>query len=164
MAGANDGYIYGLDTFKKGSTALGFISEDGIDWGGDKATFVKVHAAQVKTGPVKKIVQKQATNVLSFKMIQLIPDNCIAVIGGTKDNKGYTPPVSFSGIEDKFDIKCDSGHTIRIYKGSLSGEIRGKINGAEILGIDCELEMLAPDDGGALYKIFDPGVDPDAVV
>lgn len=155
----NDGFIYGLDEIKHKGVALGYISEDGIDWGGDKADTVKIYAAQVKGAPVKKITKKGATNTLTFKMIQLIGKNCAQVMGGAADADGsYTPPAKFDGVEGTLDIKCDSGHTVRIFNASLSGAIKGKISGGEVLSLDCEVEMLEPVGGGQLYKIFPPGV------
>lgn len=160
----NDGFIYGLDLFKFGGKELGYISEDGLEWGGDKPEKVKINAAQVKGGPVKVITKGNGTNVITFKLIQLLGQNCKDVMGGEVDDKGtYTPPLRVEDLEGAADIKCDSGHTIRIFRGNLSTKISGKISGGEVLGIDCEFEVLQPADGSAAYKIFSPGVDPDAV-
>lgn len=162
MANVNDGFIYGLDLLKFGEKELGYISEDGLEWGGDKAEKVKINAAQVKNGPVKIITKGTGTNVITFKLIQLIGANCKDVMGGEVDEDGtYTPPVKVENLEGKVDVKCDSGHTIRIFNGSLSAKPAGKISGSELFSIDCELEMLAPADGTAPYKIYAPGVNPD---
>lgn len=158
----NDGYISGLDSFKIGETALGDIHEDGIGFGGEKPGKVKVYAAQKKKGPAKVLDGKPGSTVLAFRLMQLDGTNCKAVLGGTvAANGAYTPPAKFSGIEGVFNIKCDSGHMIRIYKGSMSGMLGGKINSNETLTIDCEVEVME-DAAGKTWEIFPPGVDPDA--
>lgn len=157
----NDGFMYGLDVFTFKTKELGYISEEGLAWGGDKPEKVKINAAQVKTGPVKVITKNSGSQLISFKLIQLLGENCKVVMGGEVAADGsYTPPVKLSDLEGQADIKCDSGHTIRVYKGSLSAKPAGNINGSEVLALECEMEMLVPDDGGPLYKIFAPGVTP----
>lgn len=161
----NDGFMYGLDVFTFNKKALGYISEEGLAWGGDKPEKVKINAAQIKSGPVKVITKNSGSQLITFKLIQLKAENCKDVMGGEAAADGsYTPPAKLVDIEGPADIKCDSGHTIRVYKGSLSAKPAGNINGSEVLALECELEMLVPDGGGALYKIFAPGVVPEAVV
>lgn len=159
----NDGFMYGLDVFTFNKKELGYISEEGLAWGGDKPEKVRINAAQVKSGPVKVITKNSGSQLITFKLIQLKAENCKDVMGGEAAADGtYTPPTKVTDIEAVADIKCDSGHTIRIYKGSLSAKPAGNINGSEVLALECELEMLVPDNGGALYKIFPPGVSPEA--
>ena len=71
MAQVNDGLTYGLDQFKFGEQVLGYISEEGLAWGGDKPEKVKINAAQIKGGPVKVITKNNGTNVITFKLIRL---------------------------------------------------------------------------------------------
>lgn len=159
----NDGLTYGLDKFTFNSKVLGYISEEGLAWGGDKPEKVKINAAQVKTGPVKVITKNNGTNLITFKLIQLKGENCKDVMGGEVSTDGvYTPPAKVADITGPADIKCDSGHTIRVFNGSLSAKPAGNINGSEVLAIECELEILAAADGGAAYKIYPPEVDPEA--
>ena len=161
----NDGFMYGLDSFIFNKKELGYISEEGLAWGGDKPEKVKINAAQVKTGPVKVITKNSGSQLITFKLIQLIATNCKDVMGGEAAADGsYTPPAKLVDLEGEADIKCDSGHTIRVFKGSLSAKPSGNINGSELLAFECELEMLVPADGGAPYKIFPPGVEPTDVV
>lgn len=151
-------YIYGLAKLNHEEKSLGYVTEDGVDWGGESAQKRQVFAAQIKSAPVLSRVTKKATNILKFKMFQLNGDNCKAVMGGSTNAKGsYLPPEDIPTIAGKFDIETDSGHTIRIYNGQLNGDVRGKINGADELGIDCELEMLRPANNGRAYMIFAPG-------
>lgn len=161
----NDGLTYGLDQFTFNGKVLGYISEEGLAWGGDKPEKVKINAAQVKTGPVKVITKNNGTNVITFKLIQLKGENCKDVMGGEVAADGtYTPPVKITDLTGPAEIKCDSGHTISISNGSLSAKISGNINGSELLAIECELELLAATDGGAAYKILPPQSEPGEVI
>ena len=163
MEKVNDGFIYGLDSFVFNKKALGYISEEGLAWGGDKPEKVKINAAQIKSGPVKVITKNSGSQLFTFKLIELKGENCKDVMGGEVAADGsYTPPAKLVDLEGMADIKCNSGHTIRVYKGSLSAKPAGNINGSEVLALECELEALAPDGGGAPYKIFAPGVVPPA--
>ena len=140
MAQINDGLTFGLDQFKFNNQVLGYISEEGLAWGGDKPEKVK----------------NNGTNVITFKLIQLDGPHCEAVMGGkTEANGTYTPPVAVN-LEGPAEILCTSGHAIRISKGSLSAKLSGNINGSEVLAIECELEILASADGGAGYTICPP--------
>ena len=72
MAQINDGLTFGLDQFKFNNQVLGYISEEGLAWGGDKPEKVKINATQVKSGPVKIIVKNNGTNVfVSVKVVYL---------------------------------------------------------------------------------------------
>lgn len=162
MEKVDDGFIYGLDVFVFSGKTLGYISDEGLAWGGDKPEKVKINAAQVKTGPVKIITKNSGSQLISFKLIQLLGENCQDVMGGEVAKDGsYTPPEKSVDLEGMADIKCDSGHTIRVFKGNLSAKPAGNINSSEVLAIECELEMVVPDGGGALYKVYPPGVEPE---
>lgn len=164
MEKANDGFIYGLDVFTFAKKELGYISDEGLNWGGDKPEKVKINAAQVKTGPVKIITKNSGTQLITFKLIQLLGANCKDVMGGEVAEDGsYTPPTKLTDLEGVADIKSDSGHTLRVFKGSLSAKPAGNINGSEVLSIECEMEMLVPDNGGPLYKLYPPGVTPEVI-
>lgn len=138
MAQINDGLTFGLDQFKFNNQVLGYISEEALAWGGDKPEKVKINAAQVKSGPVKIIVKNNGTNVITFKLIQLDGAHCKDVMGGTVAADGtYTPPEKVEDLVGVADIKCASGHTIRVFNGSLSTKLSGNINGSEVLAILC---------------------------
>ena len=99
--------------------------------------------------------------MITFKLIQLDGAHCKDVMGGTVAADGtYTPPATVEDLVGVADIKCASGHTIRVFNGSLSAKLSGNINGSEVLAIECELEVLAPADGGAGYAIYPPAVTP----
>ena len=54
----NDGYMMLLDAIYFNGKKIGNVSDDGIDWGGDAAEYIKLFAAQVRNAPVKKIKKK----------------------------------------------------------------------------------------------------------
>ena len=63
-------FIYGLDSLTFMKKELGYISEEGLQWGGDKPEKVKINAAKVKTVPVKIITKNAGTQLDSVKLIQ----------------------------------------------------------------------------------------------
>ena len=148
-------FIYGLDEFKFNDVALGYISEDGLEWAGDKPEKVKINAAQVQSGPVKVITKGLGTNTITFKLIELDGKNCEGVLGGTYKNGEYTPPSSVEDKVGKVEIECTSGHVITIPNANLSAKPAGKISGGELFSIDCEVEILATENV-APYTITDP--------
>lgn len=153
MVYVNDGYIMLLDALYFGGKKLGNISSDGIDWGGDAPEYIKLYAAQVRTGPVKKIMKKGATNILKFNLIELLPQNCVDVMGGSVVGNGWKAPSDTVLLEDSVRIVSGTGQTIEVVKAGLSGVVRGKLGGDEALYVECELEVLTPSDGSSPFSI-----------
>lgn len=153
MVYTNDGYIMLLDAIQFNGVQIGNIAEDGIDWGGDAAEYLKLYAAQVRTGPVKKLLKKGATNVLKFNLIELLPRNCQTVMGGEVAGDAWKAPGDSVNLEGPAKIVCGTGQTIDIAKASLNGAVRGKLGGDEALHIECELEVLQPSDGSSPFTI-----------
>lgn len=151
----NDGYIMLLDALFFDGLRIGSVSDAGIDWGGDKAEYIKLYAAQVRSAPVKKIKKKDATNVLAFTLIELLPENCRAVMGGTVDGGRWDAPEEQISLEGPVKILAGTGQTIEIGKAALDAAVRGKLGGDSPLGIDCELEMVKPDKGGSPFSIYE---------
>lgn len=151
----NDGYIVLLDAVYFNGKKIGNISEDGIDWGGDAAEYLKIFAAQVRNAPVKKLKKKDATNMLKLRLIELIPQNCYDVMGGTVTGTKWEAPAESVMLAGPLKILCGTGQTIEIKSMTLDGNIRGKIGGDEPLGVDCELEMMSPADGSSPFSIDD---------
>lgn len=149
----NDGYIMLLDALFFNGLKMGCISDSGIDWGGDKAEYIKLYAAQVRSAPVKKIKKKDATNVLAFTLIELLPENCRAVMGGTVTGGRWDAPAEQVSLEGPVKILTGTGQTIKINKAALDAAVRGQLGGDNPLGIECELEMVKPDDGGSPFSI-----------
>lgn len=149
----NDGYIMLLDALYFAGVKVGNISEDGIDWGGDAPEYIKLHAAQVRTGPVKRIRKKGATNVLKFNMIEMLPKNCAMLMGGTVSGDGWKAASDNVSLEGPVKIVSGTGYTINVGKVSLDGVVRGKLGGDDPLHIETEMEVLQPTDGSAQFEI-----------
>ena len=134
----NTGAIYGVSSLKYNGSALGLISEDGMQPGGDSATKNRIWAAQKRNAP-------------------------FAVIKGTPGTKMWTfTLIEHKDVQGVFDIGCTTGHTIRIYNGLLTCNFANGINFSNVLGISCELEMQEAGENKPAYKIFAPGEVPPA--
>jgi hypothetical protein len=142
---------------------IGQVSEEGIEWGGEKAQYISLYSAQKRKAALKKIKKKDATNVFNYNIIELLPDNCAAVMGGEVIGTKWKAPDSSVTLEGELIILCGTGQTIRIARASLDAVIRGKLGGDDPLFIEVEQEMLEPLGGGSPYEIDDtvPFIDAD---
>lgn len=157
------GAIYGVKALKYNGTALGLISEDGMQPGGDAPSKTRVWAAQKRNAPFAVIKTTPGTKMWTFTLIELLAANMVQVMGGTADAQGnYTPPTDDKDIEGVFDIECTSGETIRIYNGVLTCNFANGINFSSVLGISCELEMQDAGEGKPAFKMFAAGQTPPA--
>ncbi len=153
MVTENDGFLMLLDAAYFNGVKLGYISEDGIEWGGDDAEYIRLNAAQKRDSPVKKIRRRAATNVLIFRLIELLPENCQTVMGGEIDGTKWDYPEETVTKEGSFKILTGTGQTILMHRTSMDGKIRGNLGGDQALGIDTEIEMLQPLDGTSPMSI-----------
>lgn len=153
----NDGYLALLDAVYFNGLRMGNLSEEGLSWGGQDAQKFQLFAAQVRSGAVKVVQTRSATNELTGKMIELLPDNCILLMGGTKneDTGAWEAPANMGVIEGPMKILCGTGQTVDIKNVSLSTSyIRGGLGGEQTLGIQFTMEILAPSDGSSPYSIY----------
>lgn len=163
MTKTNDGAIYGVTNIKYNGVALGLISEDGLQPGGEAPSKTRVWSAQKRNAPFAVIKSNPGVKMWSFVLIELLAKNMVQVMGGKEEEDGsYTPPTEDKEIEGVFDIETTSGHTLRINKGLLTCTFTNGINFGNVLGISCELEMQEAGEDPA-FKIFAPGVEPPAV-
>lgn len=159
----NTGAIYGVKDIKFNGKALGLISEEGLQPGGESPSKTRIWSAQKRNAPFAVIKSNPGTKVWTFTMIDLVASNMADIMGGTAEEDGtYTPPVEDKEVEGVFDIYTTSGHVLRIFNGFLTCNFSNGINFSNVLGVGCELEMQEAADGPA-YKIFPPGVEPPAV-
>lgn len=149
MAKENDGIVVLLDALVFNGKKIGYVSEDGMDWGGESAEYLRVWAAQKRNAPVKKLKKKAATNVITFNLIELRAQNCADVMGGDVEDEKWNFPSDSVMLEGPLKILSGTGQTIEIYKVSLDGAIRGTLGGDDPLRIECEMEMELPEDGGS---------------
>ena len=153
MGRQNDGIMMLLDAVYFNNKKVGLITEDGIDWGGNEAEFINVYAAQFRKAPVKKIKTKDATNLITFNMFELVPQNCADLLGGNVSGEKWDAPSESVSLEGPLSIKCGTGQTISIKNVSLDGSVRGGLGGEKKLGIECSMEMLTPADGGSPFSL-----------
>ena len=154
MAKENDGIITLLDALIFNGKKIGYISEDGLDWGGDAAEYIRIWAAQKRNAPVKKIKKKDATNVITFNLIELRPENCRDVMGGTVTEGRWDYPTGSVLLEGPARILSGTGQTIDIGNVSLDAAIRGTLGGDDPLRIECEMEMQQPAGGSSPLSIY----------
>ena len=149
-----DGILMLLDAVYFNGKKLGFITDKGIEWGGNDAEFISLMAAQKRNAPVKKIKKKEATNTLKYRMFELQAENCKDIMGGKVTGEKWSAPSESVSLEGELKILTGSGYTIAIQRASLDGVIRGQIGGSdEPIGIDVTQEILAPLTGGAPFSI-----------
>ena len=87
----NTGAIYGVSSLKYNGSALGLISEDGMQPGGDSPTKNRIWAAQKRNAPFAVIKGTPGTKMWTFTLIELLAENMVQVMGGTADGQGnYT--------------------------------------------------------------------------
>lgn len=153
MEKVNDGHIMLLDELVMGGKTIGLISQEGIDWGGDKPTYNKLFAAQRRGGPVKKVLATPGTNMFTFQMIQLLAENCVALAGGTATGDKWDAPSDVVTIEGPAQIKTGTGQLIDIKMLSLNAVVRGKLGNSGNLYLDCEAEVITPTDGTSPFSI-----------
>jgi hypothetical protein len=160
----NDGYIYGLSRLTFDGKVFGYIKDDGLSVGGDAPSKTLVRAAQAKNAVVKVLVTTPGSKKFTFNLIQLMGTSFKDVFGGSvdADTGDYTAPVAETVMEGDALIEFESGHVLEIAKASLVGSLAGAVSLSETLSINCEMEILTPDDGGAPFKIYPPGEYPPA--
>lgn len=161
----NDGLVYGLNELKVDGKTIGWLSDAGLQPAGTAASKTEIFAAQVKDGPIKTLKTNAGKKAFSGVLIQLVPQNLVDLIGGEYESqKGYMAPDNWELLNKKVDIKCDSGHTLRIFQADITGDdFANGVNSSNLLGIAFTIEIKKPADGPR-WQLFDPGVDPDAGV
>ena len=103
----------------------------------------------------KKIKKKDATNLLKFTLIELVPQNCKDVMGGEVNGTKWEAPSESVSLEGSLKILCGTGQTVEVKRMTLDGAVRGKIGGDDPLGIECEMEMMKPLDGSSPFSFDD---------
>ena len=144
------GYLMLLDAIYFAGKRIGNISDDGIEWSGDDAQTIELWAAQVRNSPVLDIETRAATNEIMGKLIELVPVNCVNIMGGKAAGDEWQMPTSSIRVEGEVKILTGTGQTILLKRASLrASKIRGGLGGENTLGIEFGLKMLAPLDGSS---------------
>jgi len=149
----NDGYMMLLDELIINGKTIGNISEEGVDWGGDKPTYNKLVAAQKRNGIVKKVLSNPGSDILTFQMIQLNAQNMVNVAGGTAVGEVWNAPSKKVLITGPASIKTGTGQSIVFKEVALGAEVRGKLGNSGNLYMDCEAEMISPSDDSSPFSI-----------
>lgn len=149
-----DGIHLLLDAVYFNGNKLGHISEQGVEWTGNDAEFLELHAAQVRNAAIKRILKKGATNTIKYTLIELLPEQLVATLGGSiTSTGGWEAPAQARSIEGELKILTGTGQTILIKRATLSAALRGSLGGDTPLGVSCTHDVLAPDDGSAPLSI-----------
>jgi len=153
--------LYGLDELLFNGDKLGYIEEDSFDWGGAKGETTPIRAAQKKGYPVAYLPKSNGTVNPTFDLIQFDYKNMAEIMGGgvKADARGkaigWKAPSNTVIVTGKFEIKTDSGQTIKIPNAMLSAYITGSLNLTSVSKIKCELNIMEPADGGEPFSIED---------
>lgn len=155
----NDGYMALLDAAYFAGQRIGSLSEEGLDVGGEDAQKLKIWSAQNRQAPVKTMQTRAATVELTAKMIELVPDACILIAGGSKnENGGWDAPADSITVEGPVKVLAGTGQTLSVKRAALTlGNLRGGLGGDKTLGLNFGLEILMPLDGSSPYSV-DPTV------
>lgn len=150
-----DGYLALLDAVYFAGMRLGNISEEGVEWGGEDAQSFEIWAAQIRATPVKELQTRAATNELTGKMIEMLPANCKALMGGTVDGDKWLAPANTQIVEGPLRILTGTGYTIEVPRATLRmAQIRGGLGGENLLGVNFGLKFLAPYDGSSPLAVY----------
>ena len=121
MPEKNTGAIYGVKALKYNGKALGLISEDGLQPGGDSPSKTRIWAAQKRNAPFAVLKSTPGTKTWTFTLIELSADNMIQVMGGTKESTGvYVPPTEDKDVQGVFDIE-----TVFLYPWAVTFDALG---------------------------------------
>lgn len=147
-------YVYGLKQLKFNNKVIGYINEEGVDWGGDEPSTVKIFAAQAPGAPAIELLDNPGSDVLTFDLIQLDAQSMANVMGGKVQTSTYTASATKEPIVGAFEILTHSGHKIAGGRASLIASVRGKIKGKELLTVRCQMTILSSGEAGP-YTISD---------
>lgn len=155
--------IYGIAKVTFCSKVIGYLDESGLTPAGSAPSYQDIYASQVKDGPVITLTTNPGKKAFSCNLIQMAAENLVDVIGGTKDaSGGWEPPEKWEKI-GVMDIKCDSGHTIRLYNAKVTGgDFANGLSSSNVLGLALNIEMLK-DASGKRMKIYNAGTEPEAI-
>lgn len=150
----NDGYLMLLDAVYFNGRRMGNISEEGLDWGGEDAQTVELWAAQIRTSPVLDIETRAATNEITGKMIEMVPQNCVDLMGGKVAGEEWQMPASSMRVEGDMRILTGTGKTVKLKRVSLrASKIRGGLGGEKRPRHRIRTE--GPGPAGRLFARFD---------
>jgi len=161
MGQLDDGYIFQLGNIYHNQKQIGYVSEEGLQAGGDAPSTTQIRAAQLGNAVVKTLVSTPGTNRFTFTLIQLLGENMKDVFGGTVSPNGdYAAPRVQAPIEGPLLVEAESGHKLIARKTSLTANFANSVSLSNTLAIACTVEILTPEEGEP-FKILAPGTTED---
>lgn len=137
---ALDGIVLLLAEVEFDGKVLGHITEEGVEWGGTEPEYTTVTSAQTRT-VVKRVLKKAGTDEMTFRMFELLPQNCVDVMGGIATLDKYEAPITPVIKEGSAKITTVTGQVITIPKATLTGAHRGSIGGDDPLSVQSMLTI-----------------------
>lgn len=151
----HDGYIYGVAALEFQGKDIGAIAEEGLAWGGEKATTVAVRSAQRPSYPVKILKSSSGSKVITGKLIELRPEALKHIFGGEITGNKWSAPAEEALKEGPFSIRTLDGSTIAEGRCSLLAQFGGNLKHDEVLHVDFELTIIS--DGSKAPMSIDFG-------
>lgn len=149
------GYLALLDAVNFKGRLIGYLSDDGLEFGGSDAQTFELWAAQLRSAPVDEMETRAATVEVSGKMIELVPQNLVAIAGGTITDEKWSAPASSIIQEGPLKILTGTGGTIDMNRVKLRvTPLRGGLGGENTVGMNIMFKMVMPKDGSAPYSIY----------
>ena len=102
-------FIYSLDKFIFKGSEFGYISEEGLQPGGDQPSTTDIRAAQLQNAIVKSLMTNPGTIQFTFALIQTTGKDFKDAFGGTVDPSTgvYSAPAKKGILEGPVTIECN---------------------------------------------------------
>lgn len=168
---ANKKFMYGIAKVLFNDKLVGYIEKNSWNNNGSKGEATRVNAEQVTGAPVLVIPQSNGSVNPQFNIIQLDYENLQMLLGGVlhyaaEDEEkttpvGWTAPSEVIQLQGPWQIDMVSGQSILIPNALLLSNLGGNLTLTETAKIECSLEPMIPDGGGAPYGTFNTDAIPD---
>ena len=159
----NKNFLYGLSKLSFGDKEVGWIEKDSFDFNGKQPESVDINAEQVPDAPVMTLPQSNGTIAPKFSVIQLNYINFALLLGGKLIKKqtgdpdaeatGWEAPKDLIQLSGAWTIETPTGKKIEIPNGTLISNLGGKLSLKEVAKLECQLNVLKPENDDAPYSI-----------
>lgn len=163
-------FMYGIAKVLFNDKLVGYIEKGSWNNNGSKGEATRVEAEQVTGAPVLVIPQSNGTVAPQFNIIQLDYENMQMLLGGAlhyaagDEEKttpvGWTAPSETIQLQGPWQIDLVSGQSILIPNALLLSNLGGNLTLTETAKIECSLEPMIPEGGGAPYGTFNSDAIP----
>lgn len=152
----HNGYLHGVELLEFDGKVIGQISDEGVSIGGDEPSTVKIYSAQNRTAPVVNLPDSPGSTEFAFKLIELLPDNLVATLGGRIDGTKWISPSRTPSKTGKFRVITLDGAELSAGQATLTAVLRGNAKHNELLHIECKLTLVSDGNEGAMVIDFAP--------